>query len=208
MSKISIGQMIEVQYFRAGWEGTYRTKVEDVQETGIALGIPFLEGGGLLPLRVGESITILFWDRVACFAATTEITQVLFDPIPLFKIVFPNDTRRFQRRSFVRVDASLPLTANEVNTEYSIESKTIDVSGGGIKFYCPRPMAPGTLLDISINCDKLVFACRGEVVRDVLEQPGKHQIGVRFLDLEDKQRDNIISWVFKQQLELRKRGLI
>ncbi len=208
MSKMAIGQSIDVEYLRAGWEGTYRSRVEDLEETSMVLGIPFLEGGGLLPLRVGERITILFWDRVACFAATTEITQVVLDPIPLFKIVLPNNSRRFQRRSFVRVEVSLPIVINEVNTENTIESKTIDVSGGGIRFYHPKPLAPGTLLVLSIDYNKLVFTCRAEVIRDVLEQPGKHQISVRFLELENKQKDNITSWVFRKQLELRKRGLI
>ncbi len=66
--KIKVNQLVEIEYAREGWAGVFRTRVEDIKEEILVLGIPYVKGG-LLPLKQGDEIGICFWDQVAVTAS-------------------------------------------------------------------------------------------------------------------------------------------
>lgn len=83
--------------------------------------------------------------------------------------------------------------------------RTLNISGSGISMVITRPLEVGQLLDISLSIPDFplgVFRAQGEVMRSS-QLKGKefhlYEAGIRFLDLNEEQRERLISFTFRQQ---------
>ena len=83
--------------------------------------------------------------------------------------------------------------------------RTLNISGSGISMVITRPLEIGQLLDISLSIPDFplgVFRARGEVMRSSQlkgEESHLYEAGIRFLDLNEEQRERLISFTFRQQ---------
>jgi c-di-GMP-binding flagellar brake protein YcgR len=124
---------------------------------------------------------------------------------------------RVQRRQYVRHETSVPV----VYTVYSgdgeegfgpdHETRTFDISGGGVSLHVPGELPNGSVLGVEIRLPGggSVFAA-GRVVR-AWPGPGESGgwlVGVAFTSIEERDRDRLVSFIFEDQLRLRRRGLL
>jgi hypothetical protein len=85
--------------------------------------------------------------------------------------------------------------------------RTINISGSGISMVVTYPLQIGQLLDISLSIPGFplgVFRARGEIMRSLQlkgEESHLYEAGIRFLDLNEEQRERLISFTFRQQRE-------
>lgn len=204
-NNLKINQLVEVEPARKEWQGSYKTRVEDINGDVLNLGIPYV-GGVLLPLKDGDTVTVRFADMVAMYSFTADVIEIKHNPVPVFKIKYPAATKRIQRRAFVRLNVNLPMSYQQNNSV--IETFTYDVGGGGLKMAAKSPVAVGELLKLKIDFKTFIVESYAEVVRVIEEETNKYVVSVRFIDLDNKTVDNILSWSFKYQLELRRKGLL
>jgi c-di-GMP-binding flagellar brake protein YcgR len=215
---LTINQKIELRVLHGPYAGAYNTYVEDVDGQAITVVRPRV-GGESVPLVVGDFIRVEYALRgLARISFPTRVLGLEDQVLPVLRLSVPakDEVERFQQRDFVRLDANLNLIyyvishpGRLVHGGGVIRSTTRDVSGNGAQILCPESYPSGTQLDIHLDVADRVIHTVGEVVR-LVEQPGlrEYWMGVRFVGLDERDRDVIIRFIFGEQRERRRRGLL
>jgi c-di-GMP-binding flagellar brake protein YcgR len=151
-----------------------------------------------------------------CFL--TRVTSLDVDNVPLVTLALPDKEKveRFQQRDFVRLDAELKLLYYVLSTPEAaprpggvFRSHTRDISGNGAQILCPESYPPGTQLDIHLEVGDRVVHAVGEVIRQVQQLSAREfWIGIRFVGLDERDRDVIIRYIFSEQRDRRRKGLL
>jgi len=192
----------------------YKTRIADVSDENIAVEVPMDEKTGRLKrLETGDQISAYFitGDGVKNFFET-EVIGHLTDVIRLviLRKPEPETITRVQRRTFLRVPASLEI-ACRLGDHLQFLALTEDVSGGGLSIICDGHI-PIQAKD-SLNCWLLIHYRNGaiehvpfksEVIRTKPLETGKQLAMMRFLDIAGVEQQKIIRYCFERQFEMRK----
>lgn len=220
---LQVNQKVELKILDGPSRGAYVTRVEEIGRAG--------EVKLALPVNAGVPITVVPGDLVRCeFAeegmACSFVTRCAgreLGPVPRLVLQAPERIDRIQRRDYVRLDVSLPVRFSVVGVpgglEYdavlTFQTRTRDLSGGGALLLAPLRLVPGSRLDLLIELpDARPVHTPAEVVRLAdeqasLEQPGPvWATGVRFIGIDDRDREAIIRFIFGEQRERRRKGLM
>lgn len=176
-----------------------------------------LENKNLVPLFKNNILEVAYFkkDRGKFFFQAT-ILDVKNKGFYKVKIKRTTRIKKIQQRNYFRLSSNLPATKDhllkEGKEERTIkeECTTENISGGGIGVLCNFSHTIGDLVSIQIDSDGIVLSTNGEVVR-ILNSKNheyKYSIGVKFLDMDDSDREKIIKFNFRQQRKLREKGLI
>jgi len=167
-------------------------------------------------LAQGQSFTgQLIIDGVV-YQFNSKLLRKTIHPIPTWVVSLPQELKKVQLRSFVRASAMVPvqfklLVQDEAETDSPVFSvQTKDISGGGLQIVVRQTFdigAKGQLI-IDIPGGDSVVAI-GEVVR--VEQPQGDNpifwIGIKFIEIQERDRSKLIKYIFKKQLEQRQKGV-
>lgn len=123
---------------------------------------------------------------------------------------------RNQLRQYVRIEVNLPIKfrlmhtmdkdKSEIRVHESVESKMLDVSGGGLSFLCERSLRAGDIISTSFDIpDNKFKGVVGKILRISLQE-GKYNVyykhHVQFQNLEPRKRDSIVKYVFEKQRQV------
>ena len=199
---------------RDGLAEQYRSRIEDITADTMSIAMPMSKGYPVL-LQRGE----LFFGRVVSNSVAYEFTSTLVArqmyPLPIWIVAKPYNIKKIQQRSFVRIELSLPvqvtrLVDDQSEEEPTIEAVTKDISGGGVQIATTHQWELGTKLLVTVHYPEIgPITFKSEVVRIQQPQPDRvlFWVGVKFLEVNEKDRGNIIKFIFKKQLEQRRKGL-
>jgi c-di-GMP-binding flagellar brake protein YcgR len=212
---LKINQIIEIEIEPGSdYSGIYRTRVEDLDEKGIVIGMP-INKGNLVPLRPNTVVIIWHWDNSASYAYYCKVKERIFEPVPLVSLDWPFQKKKIQRRNFVRVPANLEiefaLVKEDSREETYYKSHIRDLSGGGTQFISKVKFQKGDILKIRLFVPNEIINCKAKVmwveyeIKDNLE---RYLIGIKYIDIPEKVRDKIIKYVFTRQRELIKKGVL
>ncbi|MCX7922394.1 MAG: flagellar brake protein [Clostridia bacterium] len=189
-----------------------------VDEKTAYIAAPIYEGT-IYPIRIDSILSVCFINNGDLYVFKARvIDRTVKDNIALLKIQICSEFERIQRRQFYRFECYIPVRYREVkevanNSEVPFTtSMTRDLSGGGLCIVTEKMMEHDTLLECELElgeANKVYFT--GRVVRITeKEVKGKYKysIGVLFHDIENRDRESIVSYIFKEQRKLRKKGLI
>jgi c-di-GMP-binding flagellar brake protein YcgR len=213
-----INQKLEFKILYGPYAAAYSTYVDDADERYLTVVRPTV-GGQPVPVAIGDTVRLEYAVKpLARLAFPARVVALEELGVPLVRLAIPDKSQveRFQQRDFVRLDAGLGLLYYIIATpDHSAQpggvfrSRTRDISGNGAQILTPEPYPAGTRLDIHLEVgDRMVHAV-GEVIRQV-EQQGlrEHWLGVRFVGLDERDRDVIIRYIFNEQRVRRRRGLL
>jgi PilZ domain. len=83
-----------------------------------------------------------------------------------------------------------------------------DISGGGFRAKVKKKIEVGTEIICFLNLDdeleEIVLKCK--VIRCIFFEDG-YEIAVKYADIEDRIREKIISFIFKEQRKLKRRHI-
>lgn len=212
-SKLFQGQVVELAVSEGEYQGRYRTRIEEVGEKILSVGAPY-EHGKVVPLREGTKMTITFWDKIAAYSFEAEIIQRTAVPFPVFVLEFFDSIQKVQRRNFVRVSVVYPITFQMVNQEglsKIYEGTMLDLSGGGMRFTTKELVENNSLHYVqlalpNVDLQSFVRVCLVEVIED--SKPKLYSVSVEYQDFSERERDQIIRFVFDKQRDMRQKGLI
>lgn len=213
-----IQQKVELQILAGSYASAYSTIVDDVDNTGITLTHPML-GGRPVPIVRGESVRVEYAisgaARIAFLSTVESIHSV---PYPTIRLAHPDPLRvaRFQQRSFVRLPVSIGLRYRvvteqvlDLNRPPTTWGETVDLSASGAQVILPDTLEAGENLLIEFTLGAEPFTLIAEVVRPVGTVGLKRfAYGLRFLGIDEQQRQAILRFIFAQQRELRRQGLL
>ena len=87
-----------------------------------------------------------------------------------------------------------------------------NISAGGVRLATQEEVKKGQIVQMDFGFMDISFdTLFGEIMRldrEVRDDIKRYLAGIRFLDAEDREQDELISWLFKKQCEWRRKGLI
>ena len=212
---IKINTRIEVA--RMGGIDYYSSTIQDIKGDYIYITIPTLCTQPLV-LSQGEEVTVRFPGTSGMYVFNSICVGAIREPIIMYSLTMPKDIKRIQQRKHVRVETLLDVFVAEI-PEKGLEPNylmvnALDISGGGLRLLMEL------LSDKSYNIGKelmvkfhitdnsnkeIEVVTKVRVVRkDLLPTYSKqdeellYSFGVEFLELSEKLREKIISYIFRK----------
>lgn len=215
LEKLKINQIIDIEVEEGNEHaGNYRTRIEDINEDSIVIAMPIVQGN-LVPLRPDTPVIIWYWDSIATFAFYCQVKARFFEPLPMVFLSRPFSIKKIQRREHVRVPTSLKIEysfVNKSNLDGVYHSTFLrDLSGGGAQFITNKSLSKGTELKVKIYLPSEVIECQAKVrwsKEEIIDNQSRFFVGVQFINISERDREEIIKYVFFRQRELIKKGVL
>lgn len=204
--------------------------IEILTNAKFSVSIPTYDGRRY-PLEIGKKVLVYFKreDLGVCHFAGLIVSRQIEVSMPHLCIQMVSNIDKIQRRDYFR----LPLVTDvilKIPIGFTIEKQvnkgkiidveivnykqlsviTKDISGGGLRTLVGEPLELGQIMRIIIILEKERIEVEGEVVRCRIFDSAvkRYDCGIRFRDVEEKDRSKIIAFVFEKQRNLRKKGLV
>lgn len=146
----------------------------------------------------------------------TEIIDRKREKVPMLMLRYDqNKLTKIQRREYVRVDANLDVSITDPEGEVeAFTTVTKDISGGGLSVVLPAniEVKPGMQVDLVIVLRtkeeiNYIFT-RAETIRTFeLSKEAKQLLSLKFVDIHEQDRQQIIQFCFETQLRARRQAI-
>lgn len=217
LPELQVNARIEIEVEDAEYAGKYFSRIMDINRKELRIMSPAVQGVAI-PLRVNTPVRISYVGERAMYSFKTVIKQRFNDALAGFVVTIPDQVDRVQRRNYVRLEVQIHFRYRilqeehildiELNPEEFSSSYIVDISGGGVRFYSDQSIPEKSLLEMQIGIEGIeTEILLGRVVRSRERVEGGFEIGVAFDSLSALTQDQIISWIFNKQRELRRMGL-
>ncbi|QAY66184.1 flagellar brake protein [Paenibacillus protaetiae] len=193
----------------------YKARIADWNDEFILMETPIHEQSGRMKkLFLGDELSFYYITETGVkHYFGSHVLGFQQDAIPLVKIRTPDTDRitKVQRRNFLRVPAELEIAVKLPDHEQFV-AVTDDVGGGGISFLCESKwqLHPGQLLVCWLllnykngTIEHAPFAA--EIVRIVEVAAARKQVMIKFVSINDYERQKIIRYCFERQFDFRNR---
>lgn len=194
---------------------TYAKSIlQEVNEDSIAIGVPMIRSDGVA-LREKEEYTFRAAREDGLYYFQSKVLGTkMSGNVLLYLISWPADIKRRQRRNYFRLPCNLQAcyTVISEGAEFPADAKekegerglVVNLSGGGLLLVTSRSLFPGTLLylHLILQCKKgkKEMRLKGRVLRSsplkVNNKTLRYRCGVEFVEISEKERDKIISFLF------------
>ena len=190
------------------WVSQLELKGEDF----LYISMP-ISKGYTVPLKPGSIVKIVFFKEKNTYSFKAEIIENIWGKIPKIKIALKSPLKKIQRRKYYRLDAFIPTKFYPEKQENKKYTGVIEnISGGGMLLAASLDLKIGDIIKFRLNLkDYGVLDLKGKVVRKNKNEKSlkyNYLYGIYFMDINEKNRDIIIKYIFEEQRKLRNRGLI
>jgi c-di-GMP-binding flagellar brake protein YcgR len=206
-----INQKIILDVKFGEYPGVFDSRIEDITPKTIRITMPS-EKGFPVPLALGISINVSYVGDGGRFSFQSKVLSRLKEQIPMLEIEKPSVVFRKELREFFRINtrARVKILASYEDEKGSpvddvFEAYVQDISGGGMRVTGGYRLEHGQEVDIYFG-DMVpeLKSTRAVVMRSVAHEDQRYEAGLKFLGMNTVDRDKVIKYVFKRQLELRK----
>lgn len=221
---IKTGTRLELEVFDDFGEKitpTFSSQFEwAVDEVTMVVAAPIFEGN-IYPVRIGWFMNVYFTVRDDLFKFRTRVlSRGSKDNIAHLKLELIDDIVKIQRREFFRFEYSIPIEYRVVNSIHEEESEkepmkpavTRDLSGGGLCIKLEEQIPLNKIMECRLSLGDLgEVSFFGKVVRSSNrpeDMKYKYEVGLLFRKIENRDKERIIRFIFREQLRLRRKGLI
>ncbi|PYE51364.1 flagellar brake domain-containing protein [Paenibacillus barcinonensis] len=191
----------------------YKSRIADADENSFLIEVPMQQSNSRLKkLFFGEELSISYINESGVrHYFNTYVTGFEEDVIRLVRIRKPllEEISKIQRRSFLRVHASLELAVQGEDLTRAV-MLTEDIGGGGLSIYCEPAfkIQEGQRLKCWLlvpyrngGIDHVQF--EAEVVRIKKLESGRELGMLKFSQIMDSERQKVIKFCFERQLDYR-----
>lgn len=125
-------------------------------------------------------------------------TIVLDSPLePEFVIEYTEAATSLQRREFVRIEMELKVLIQKED-KTNLVTRTINVSGGGLRFYSEGMFTPQEIVNITLYMpDDRAVQAKGTIIPN--EFLPQNEYVLSFTEIQERERDRIIKKCFEAQ---------
>jgi hypothetical protein len=162
-------------------------------------------------IEPGESLQLVWRGPAELRAVPVELAEVSGGASPTWRVRITGPSSRGQRRSAVRAPLAVPV--HVVAGGQRREGRTLDLSEGGV--HCvlqgeqdrTGALEVGSVVDLTVELDGRSLTARGEVTRRHPREDLRPELSLRFVDLTERDEDDVRRLVFATLRHLRARGL-
>lgn len=210
--KLKVNQNFELVVKKGPFKGNYLSKIADIGDKYIKVTMPFVRGE-IVPLRMGLDLEMYFTGEMAAYSYSTKTIDREFEQVPILILSYPQKKKRIQRREYFRLEVKEEMSYRLLNSDLEPisdmkQATTIDISGGGVKLVSKENIPNGTLLEIYLKITTLENTPIISRVVNIFDLPEGTAVGVKFIEIANHVREDIISWLFDYQRELRRKGML
>lgn len=189
----------------------YSTRVAEVGEQDLVVAAP-MRYGNVVPLRKGTQLVMGVPKEDALYGFYAEVVGRRVSDEPLLVLRRTSSTRRIQRRKFVRIDVSVPVTVRILGAKGERRPKVVgeqNLSAGGILLVLDRKLERGARAKLDIELPDGLLSCHGEVMRVQRTggQKAQYETGIEFRGLDEKAKHRVVRYVYRRQVERRRLGI-
>ena len=144
------------------------------------------------------------------------VRQVEEVPSEIVTMSLPQGVEHTERREFYRLAVHItPLYAARVDDQRGeierLDATVLDISGGGIQLSTKQPVELGARLHLVIltggdSIEVEVKVVAGGSKKD--DRLSRYRVNTQFIDLQRVMRERIVSFVFREQVDLLKKGVL
>lgn len=191
----------------------YKSRIADTDDDSFLIEVPMQQGNSRLKrLFFGEELSISYMNESGVrHYFNTYVTGFEEDVVRLVRIrkPLPDEISKIQRRSFLRVHASLELAIQCEDLTRAVVL-TEDIGGGGLSVYIEPDVKVQE--EQKLKCWLLVPYRNGsidhvqfeaEVVRIKKLETGRELGMLKFSQITDSERQKVIKFCFERQLDYR-----
>lgn len=214
LRELTVAQKLYVA--RAGEEEWYVSSLQDMNDSGLYIAMPYLRGSALV-LSPGEEVQVRFTHESGVYMFTSRVLARKQETVPLYRIGYPTEVKRIQQRRFVRLPIMLdviyaPVPEKPAQQPVWVKGRTADLSGGGLRLRVRELLPVGTLLTLKFYLPwekkPVELTLEGRVVRtEVTEgrEPGEklYFLGIEFVNITRRDQDEIVRFIFRKMAERR-----
>ncbi len=212
-------QTMELDVPEGALHGVYHTRIANMNESKLLLEVPMV-GNLFLPVKVGQLVTVRYvvesWAYEAPVAVADRRDNV---PTPLMMTDRPALVTRRQIRKFLRVDTSITVSVHLISdlreygrekyADHELTTGVIeDISGGGSRIRVPQEMVTDgkryALLWFTLPLIHKSFYNMLTRIKSISENPPDKFMILEFTGLSESERNDIVQYCSRRQLELRK----
>lgn len=212
-----IGDRIEITREGLKESKIYPSQILDSPKTNIFIISGPIYKNNIIPLHKGETIDIAYLvENRGMYVFKAKIIEKKYDPIYKLKVEKISQTKKYQKREYYRFEASIPVVKKHTidtgqGEKVIVEKcKTKNISGGGLNLLSNFKHGKGDMVTCSFNINHRTIEAEAKILRiePVDTYDYKYSLGIHFLDIKERDRDEIIKFIFEQERILREKGLI
>lgn len=183
----------------------------------VMLFCPLDQREKLQALQENMKVDLNVYSYSGIIVLTSRIKKIQSDSVI---IDYPEEKERVQRREYFRVSIQRPLDVmyNDGHKDRMCKGKTIDISGGGVRFWTQEHCQIGFIAEVKMylkdfcDSDEPIIA-KGRIIYakshdSRFTSKGGHISVVKFHEISPKSRQLIMKTCFKVQIEMRKKGIL
>lgn len=228
MTRLQFGLNQKIEFIHE--EGELGTSlVQDFGEGFFLVTIP-LKGHQKRLLQVGKCVTGIYYDENdKLYLFKSKVLERIVENIPLYKLSMPDKLSKVQRRNYVRISITMPikfayirskaaalypadriLEKNHLHLSPWKMGTTLDLSGGGMKLRTAEPLGADQLILIQLDIEGLRYHIKGKAMRSsakILSGQVIYDVGIKFVDLSESERDKIIGFIFSKFRDKKQKGI-
>ena len=209
-----IGDRIEIDIPDGEYKGKYHSVIFNIEPEYMEIVAPVVRGV-LIPVRPGTHVHVFYTRQDALYKFEGEILERKEqNNVSLLILPIPKQITRIQRRSFVRVEVTIPFILIKKEDGIKWKAYSVDLSAGGVRVRSDRDLAVGSIVDVEFYLPTgALIRSAATVVRKQLvpgQESGKenqYYLSMAFNDLDNSSQQKILHYVFRCQQETRWKGL-
>lgn len=209
------GTRIRLRSLESPGKPAHITRVEEVSDRWLAVQRPthHYQPVRLYPGTPVEVRVVRTTPPEGIYRAETVVLGETRQRVPLLRLEPPGRWERSQLREYFRVPAMRPVRVRPLQEGGDVpwlEGHTRDLSGGGCQVMLPTALEQGARVEVELELPDAVHRLVGSIQR-VQVDPDAGQlpvaIGIKFEQVSERQREEIIRYAFERQIELRRKGM-
>lgn len=162
---------------------------------------------------VGTSFRVFYVDdNQMAYRFVAEISGRIRGNVPMLKLSYDQTSvKKIQRREYVRIDTTMDVSLKDQQINTTVVTLTADISGGGMAVHVPKGVTydAGTVFDtllvfqVNQGGYQYIFV-QAEVIRMKEEVDHHHIMSLKFVSIDERDREKIIQYCFEEQLRQRR----
>lgn len=177
------------------------------------IAMPMMEGR-LVPVHTNKEIRLAYYRENGVYEFTAKVLGRSGGRLPTLRVKALSEAIKSQRREYYRLNTVLPvnivIAPNGEEEPQVVKCLTLDISAGGMRLASGSGIKKDSLLTCELELSGKALAIKAKVIRSaaVYNEEYLYEIGVQFMELDEKMRKEIIGYIFEQQIKMIQKGLM
>ncbi|MGB9813173.1 MAG: flagellar brake protein [Thermovenabulum sp.] len=206
--RFAVGMKVELEVERENEKYNFLTKIEEIKDKTILLGMPMYRGNYFF-LNVDEEVFIFYCVNDLYYGVKGKVIAKSYLPFPVIEVELLEEPKRIQRRSFFRIPVTIKIKIKKLDSNNWNIAYIKNISGGGALINTHLGFDKGEILEMQIPIENEIYEIKAKVVRvikDNMRLIYPFEVAVEYCDIPERIRDKIIKFIMEEQRKLRKKG--